>query len=108
MWRSHTTRLEFWWQKQVTAAPAKLLFENQSLHLGCFLFAILCAIFNGANYYVEIFSARYMSDLQRKASEMEQKYDELRKSMADAVDATFAGDPGQSDLDTDTEDSVMS
>ena len=38
------------------------------------LFAILSSVWQGANYYIEVFSERYHDSLEKKAKQLEEQY----------------------------------
>ena len=47
--------------------PASLLMRNQFVNLAYGAFAVLVAIINGANYYIEVFSKRYAASTHARA-----------------------------------------
>jgi len=62
-----------------TLVPIKFLWDNQLFHLTFLTFIVLVSIWNGANYYFEVFSRRYIESLEQK----EKKLSELKKIIND-------------------------
>ena len=50
----------------VTLAPTPLLWRSRGLHLGSLLFLYTLAIYNGASYYIAVFSQRYNAKFDSK------------------------------------------
>jgi len=48
-----------------TFLPVKFFWDNQSYHLFFLIFITLVSIWNGANYYFEVFSKRYIESLEQ-------------------------------------------
>merc|ERR1712154_301470 len=57
-----------------TIIPTAILFKHKYAHLAVSLLAILSSIWQGANYYIEVFSERYHDTLERKAQQIEKQY----------------------------------
>ena len=59
-WR---TKLTFWSAQLaytvITVTPVVFMWRNQRCHLACLLAMYITAIYNGASYYIEVFSRRY-------------------------------------------------
>lgn len=49
-----------------TMLPTYFLFHHPFVHGAFLLFMLFMAIWNGASYYIEVFSNRYVSELQRR------------------------------------------
>jgi hypothetical protein len=49
----------------MTLIPTYFLYNNYNLHMIFICFVVMISIFNGADYYIEVFSARYRSELAR-------------------------------------------
>jgi len=58
----------------ITIIPAGLLFKYKYGHLIALLVAIGSSIWQGANYYIEVFSERYHNSLEQKAKMLEEQY----------------------------------
>jgi len=58
----------------ITIVPAGLIFKFKYGHLGVLLLAIGSSIWQGANYYIEVFSERYHNSLEQKAKQLEEQY----------------------------------
>ena len=58
----------------ITILPTSLLFKYKYIQLSVCLIAILSSIWQGANYYIEVFSERYHDSLEKKAKQLEQQY----------------------------------
>ena len=74
------TKLIFWIGNflfiVVTLLPTPFLFQDQYLHTAYILFVLAAAVFNGSNYYFEVFAARYLQQLEAKAAKRSQNTDE--------------------------------
>lgn len=51
-----------------------MIFKYKWVQLSIMLLAILCSVWQGANYYIEVFSERYHDSLERKAKQLEEQY----------------------------------
>merc|ERR1712154_335635 len=58
----------------ITIIPTGLIFKYKYGHLGVLLLAIGSSIWQGANYYIEVFSERYHNSLEQKAKQLEEQY----------------------------------
>ena len=60
---SRRTKLTFWGAQLVytvvTLAPVAVMWQHRRVHAACLLAMYLIAIYNGASYYIEVFSRRY-------------------------------------------------
>lgn len=54
--------------------PTAWFFHYKYVHLVCSLLAIGSSIWQGANYYIEVFSERYHDSLEQKAQQIEEQY----------------------------------
>ena len=67
------------------------------------LFAILSSVWQGANYYIEVFSERYHDSLEKKAKQLEEQYLFIDENLDSLLSKNWS--EIQSDLeDTDRED----
>ena len=55
----------------VVILPAPLLFYNQFSHALMLIIVIIASIINGASYYIDVFTSRYYSKLEKRAKELE-------------------------------------
>jgi len=81
--------------------PTTSLFSYKYVHLAVLLFAMFCSVWQGANYYIEVFSERYSSSLEQKAKQLQEQYlfiDENLDSLMEDKWAEIQSDV--SDLDT--------
>lgn len=66
------TKLIFWIGQLlfilITLIPTHFLFQYQDLNTAYILLVMTAAIFNGSNYYFEVFAARYLQQLEAKAT----------------------------------------
>ena len=66
------TKLVFWIGQLLfvllTLLPIPLMFRYERANLAYILFVISAAIFNGSNYYFEVFAARYLQQLEVRSS----------------------------------------
>jgi hypothetical protein len=62
------TKIVFWIGQLIftvlTLLPVPVLWANQAANLGYLLFVLAVSIYNGANYYFEIFAARYLQKIE--------------------------------------------
>ena len=67
---SWKTKLVFWTGQMLftlcTLLPAPLLFRYRDLHTAYILLVLAAALYNGSNYYFEVFAARYIQQLEAK------------------------------------------
>lgn len=80
----------------VTAIPTILLFNNFYLHVGFVLLIIAWSIYNGANFYIEIFSKAYQARIRELIAEQEtdrRESDASQDSMPSDFDDTAAPVP---------------
>mmetsp|Transcript_7355 Transcript_7355/g.12365 ORF Transcript_7355/g.12365 Transcript_7355/m.12365 type:complete len:524 (-) Transcript_7355:138-1709(-) len=50
----------------VTMLPVSFLFNSFLLHVGFIIFIFTCVVYNGASYYIEVFSKRYQLKFNKK------------------------------------------
>jgi len=66
------TKMVFWVGQLVfilfTLLPTPFLFRYRDLNTAYILLVLLAAIYNGSNYYFEVFAARYLAQLEAKAA----------------------------------------
>lgn len=71
------TKLVFWVGQLlfmlVTILPIPLLFSYRSLNTAYILVVLSTAVYNGSNYYFEVFAARYLQKLEEQSSSVEEK-----------------------------------
>jgi hypothetical protein len=92
----------------ITLLPTGLLYRNFYIHTTYIIFIVMVSIFNGADYYIEVFSKRYRSDLeefekniQRATSEQEVNFDhvvETPESKSAKVADDLVGAPMEQNL----------
>jgi len=61
----------------LTLIPIKLFWDNQFYHLGFIIFMTLISVWNGATFYFDVFSKKYIESLQQQ----EKKLNELMKKL---------------------------
>ena len=68
------TKCVFWTGNLVfvvmTLLPIPILFQHHTVNTAYILFVISTAVYNGSNYYFEVFAARYMQKLEDKEKEI--------------------------------------
>jgi len=64
----------------LTLIPMKLMWDNQIYHLCYVVFITLVAIWNGANYYFDVFSKKYIESLQIQEQKLVDLKDKLKKN----------------------------
>jgi hypothetical protein len=52
----------------VTILPTKFLWESQTLHVGFLMICLLASIWNGAQFYIDVFASTYQAKLTRKTA----------------------------------------
>ena len=66
------TKMVFWVGQLIfifiTLLPTAWLFANHTVHVGYILFVLSMAVYNGSNYYFEVFAARYLQQLEAASS----------------------------------------
>merc|ERR1712154_409842 len=91
----------------ITIIPTGLLFKYKYGHLGALLVAIGSSIWQGANYYIEVFSERYHNSLEQKAKQLEEQYlyvDENLDSLLHQNCKDIPSDISDFDAEYDTSD----
>ena len=75
---SWKTKLVFWTGQMVftlcTLLPAPLLFRYRDLHMAYILLVLAAALYNGSNYYFEVFAARYIQQLEAKQAAAQNRH----------------------------------
>eukprot|EP00484_Ammonia_sp_Unknown_P025688 CAMPEP_0197034094 /NCGR_PEP_ID=MMETSP1384-20130603/12302_1 /TAXON_ID=29189 /ORGANISM="Ammonia sp." /LENGTH=540 /DNA_ID=CAMNT_0042463977 /DNA_START=23 /DNA_END=1645 /DNA_ORIENTATION=+ len=96
----------------ITVLPAFWIFRYKYVHLGVMLFAIFSSVWQGANYYIEVFSERYSNSLEKKAKQLEEKYlfidenldsllrDKWNELHSDVSDTETQDDDAENEYDT--------
>jgi len=85
----------------IAILPTYLLFKYKYLQLTVMLIAILSSIWQGANYYIEVFSERYRDSLDKKAQELEEKYLFIDENLDSLLRANWAEISDVSDIDAE-------
>jgi hypothetical protein len=67
----------------LTILPVPLLFRYQTASTAYVLFILSSVIFNGSNYYFEVFAVRYLQTLESMALKKELQKDESIDSKED-------------------------
>jgi len=71
------TKIVFWVGQLlfvvVTLLPIPFLFADHAMNTGYILIVVSAAVYNGSNYYFEVFAARYLQQLERSASPREEE-----------------------------------
>jgi hypothetical protein len=66
------TKIVFWIGQLcftvVTLLPTPFLFGNHAANTGYIIFVLSAAVYNGSNYYFEVFAARYLQKLEENAA----------------------------------------
>jgi len=55
----------------LTITPVKLLFDHQWIHTTFLIGILLVSLYNGANFYMEVFSRKYITEIEAKKKPME-------------------------------------
>ena len=84
-----------------TICYVKLTFENKYIHITCMFITLLSSIFNGANYYIEIFSERYNETLKQKQAKLEKKYTTIEERLDEILKQKFQEIERQFDANND-------
>ena len=75
---SWKTKLVFWTGQMLftlcTLLPAPLLFRYRDLHMAYILLVLAAALYNGSNYYFEVFAARYIQQLEAKQAAAQNRH----------------------------------
>lgn len=71
----------------ITMAPAVLYYNNFWIHTVFIIFIVMLSIFNGADYYIEVFSRRYTQELHR--------LEKQASAMSPLLSPTEGVDPGE-------------
>ena len=95
----------------VAIVPTRMLFKYQYAHLAAILMALLSSVWQGANYYIEVFAERYHGELERKAKQIEERYLFVDENLDHLLnqnwrDISTLSDTDVSDLEYDTDDAV--
>ncbi|KAG5192355.1 hypothetical protein JKP88DRAFT_293588 [Tribonema minus] len=69
----------------VTMAPVPALYASYPAHAAFVLAMFGCAVWNGGNFYIEVFARRYWADLERRGNELRERR-LLRKAMQNVQD----------------------
>ena len=78
-----------------------MIFKYKWCQLSIMLFAILCSVWQGANYYIEVFSERYHDSLEKKAKQLEEQYLFIDENLDSLLLKNWSD--VQSDLECDTD-----
>lgn len=66
----------------IVMLPVPLLYKSFYAHAGVVAFAFIIAIWNGGNFYTEVFSRRYWADWEKRGEQREQK---LRRKFQELI-----------------------
>lgn len=87
----------------LTVIPVKLMYDYSYFHIACLFVTFMSSVFNGANYYIEVFSERYNDSLKSKQARLQEKYslieerlDEILKKKFKEIEDEFSGGSGGS------------
>jgi len=96
------TKLVFWTLQWLfvllTLLPTPLLYRYRDLHTAYILLVLAAAIYNGSNYYFEVFAARYVQQLEAKAAKLSTTVREGAETTTTTT--TAAAGAAQSEVET--------
>lgn len=89
------TKIVFWIGQLcftvLTLLPTPFLFGNYAANTGYIIFVLSAAVYNGSNYYFEVFAARYLQKLEENAARVEAQ----EKVQQDACETSLDKVPSQ-------------
>eukprot|EP00483_Globobulimina_turgida_P013261 UN13285 len=83
----------------ITILPTALLFKYKYVQLFVMCLAILCSIWQGANYYIEVFSERYHDSLEKKAKQLDEQYLFIDENLDSLLNENWSNITDGSDID---------
>ena len=83
------TKLVFWTGQLIftliTLLPTPLLFVSYAANTGYILFVLSTAVYNGSNYYFEVFAARYIQQLDAASKKQETAQSAEKQDRKDTI-----------------------